>query len=84
MISRSHLNKARQAGSAQRSSNSAEELLIKTAGQFNVYRHSDYPEVNLVVESLFDQIKSHRALRKKRIRGANNVRKHLKVLVIDL
>lgn len=62
----------------------SETYLIKTAPQFDVHKWSDYPEVNLVVEALFDEIKTLRAGQGVRIREADKVKRQLKVIIIDL
>jgi hypothetical protein len=58
--------------------------LLKTASQFDVHRWSEYPEVNEVVDSVFSEIKALRKSRPERIREADKVWRHLKVVVIDL
>ena len=60
------------------------DSLVQTAGLFDVYKYSDYPEVNLVVDDLFNQIRLLRDSKDIRIRKAHNVKKHLKVVLIDL
>lgn len=61
-----------------------EEVLVKTATQFDVHKWSDYPEVNSVVDALFNEIKSLRQSKKIQIRRAEKVKKAIKVIVIDL
>lgn len=58
--------------------------LLKTASQFDVHRWSEYPEVNEVVDSVFSEIKALRKSRPERIREADKVWRHLKVVIIDL
>lgn len=58
--------------------------LLKTAGLFDVHRWSDYPEVNAVVTFVYHQIAKLRKSRRERIREANKVQKHLKVVILDL
>lgn len=58
--------------------------LLKTASPFDVHRWSDYPEVRRVTDAIFDEIKALRQSRKERIRGAEKVKKHLRVTLIDL
>ncbi len=58
--------------------------LLKTASQFDVHRWSDYPEVNEVVDCIFAEIKALRKSRPERIREADKVSRHLKVVIIDL
>jgi hypothetical protein len=62
----------------------SEKFLLKTAPQLDVHKWSDYPEVNAVVDAIFEEIKKLRKLKNKRIREANKVKKHLKVIIIDL
>ena len=61
-----------------------ETYLIKTAPQFDVHKWSDYAEINLVVDALFEEIKTLRASKSIRIRGADKVKRQLKVILIDL
>lgn len=61
-----------------------DKFLLKTAPQLDVHKWSDYPEVNAVVDDIFEEIKLLRKLKNKRIREANKVKKHLKVIIIDL
>ena len=63
---------------------SSTDFLVQTAGLFDVYKYSDYPEVNLVIDDLFEQIRLLRKSKNKQIRYADKVKKHLKVAVIDL
>jgi hypothetical protein len=58
--------------------------LLKTASQFDVHRWSDYPEVNAVVTHIFHEVAALRRNRKERIRLANKVQRHLKVVILDL
>lgn len=61
-----------------------EEFLVKTAPQFDVHKWSDYPEINNVVDALFNEIKSLRQSKKIQIRGADKVKRAIKVIVMDL
>jgi len=61
-----------------------ETFLLKTAPQFDVLKWSDYPEVTRVVDAIFGEIKTLRASRSERIREADKVKKHLRVVLIDL
>lgn len=58
--------------------------LLKDAPQLDVHKWSDYPEVNNVVDAIFNEIKVLRKSRKKRIRGEDKVKRSLKVAIIDL
>ena len=58
--------------------------LIKNAPLFDVHRWSDYPEVNNVVDSLFDEVKALRKSKGKRIVDVSKVKKSLKVIILDL
>ena len=58
--------------------------LIKRAGLFDVHKRSEFPEVKAVVDSIFEEIKALRALKKKQIRKADKVKNSLYVVVIDL
>lgn len=58
--------------------------LIESAYQFDVYKWSQYPEVNLAVNAIFNEIVELRKSKHIRIRGVDQVKKHLKVTVIDL
>jgi len=62
----------------------SETYLIKTAPQFDVHKWSDYAEVNLVVDAIFNEIKVLRNSNGIRVRNAPKLKKHLKVVVIDL
>lgn len=59
-------------------------FLFKTAPQFDVHKWSDYPEVTRVVDAIFGEIKTLRTSRNERIRGADKVKRHLRVVLIDL
>ncbi len=61
-----------------------EKFLLKTAPQFDVHKWSEYPEVNNVIDAIFVEIKALRASEGKRIRLADKVKKHLKIILIDL
>ena len=85
MTSREKLAAQRRARPVEvMSSDPSIEFLVQTAGLFDVYKYSDYPEVNLVVNDLFNQIRLLRDSKGIRIRKAHNVKKHLKVVLIDL
>lgn len=58
--------------------------LLKTASQFDVHRWSDYPEVKNVTDCIFHEIKTLRQLKGERIRGADKVKRHLRVVLINL
>lgn len=62
----------------------SEDYLLKTALQFDVHKWSDFPEVNTVVNAIYEEIKALRKTKSIRIRGADKVKKHLKVVLIDL
>jgi hypothetical protein len=57
---------------------------LNNSGLFDVHRWSEYPEVNSVVNVIFNEIKEYRQSKKIRIRNAEKVKKHLKVTIIDL
>lgn len=61
-----------------------ESYLIKHASQFDVYKWSDFREVNSVVDAIYEEIKTLRSSNGIRIKGADKVKKHLKVVLIDL
>lgn len=61
-----------------------ETFLLKTAPRFDVHKWSDYPEVTRIVEAVFGETKTLRASRNERIRGADKVKRHLRVVLIDL
>lgn len=61
-----------------------DQELIESAHQFDVYKWSDYPEVNSAVNSIYGEIEAFRKSKQIRIRGADQVKKHLKVTIIDL
>lgn len=61
-----------------------ETFLLKTAPQFDVHKWSDYPEVTRVMDAIFEEIKTLRTSRNKKIRGADKVKKHLRVVLIEL
>jgi hypothetical protein len=63
---------------------SSESYLIKNAPQLDVYKWSEFPEVDNVVSAIFEEIKALRASRGKRVRKADKVKKHLKVILIAL
>ncbi len=60
--------------------------LLKTAGMFDVHKWSDYPEVKAIVDSLFQEVIKHRKEKnpKSRIRDGEKIKKHLRVLLLDL
>lgn len=58
--------------------------LLKSAPQFDVHKWSDYPEVKNVVDAIFQEIKDLRKQRKIRVRGENDVKKSLKVVILDM
>lgn len=59
---------------------------LATAGQFDVHKWSDYPQIKAVTEALFELVVAHRKSRnpKSRIVKPEELRKHLRVLLIDL
>ena len=61
-----------------------ETYLIKTSPQFDVHKWSEYPEVNHVVDALFEEIKTLRTDKGIRIRGADKVKRSIKVIIMDL
>ncbi|HNK64290.1 MAG TPA: hypothetical protein PLE14_09540, partial [Anaerolineales bacterium] len=65
--------------------NNLDELL-KSAGMFDVHRWSDYPEIKAIVDDLFQEIIQYRKQRnpKSRVRGDIKIKKHLRILLIDL
>jgi len=58
--------------------------LLRNAPQFDVHRWSDYLEVKRVTDAIFEEIKALRQSRKIRIREAHQVKKHLRVALINL
>lgn len=58
--------------------------LLKTAGQFDVHRWSDYPEVKAAVDSIFKEIADLRRSKGIRLREPDKISRHLRVVVIDL
>jgi len=60
--------------------------LIKSAGMFDVHKWSEYPEVKAIVNGLFNEVIQHRKNKnpKSRIRDGEQIKKHLRVLLIDL
>jgi len=63
---------------------SLETFLLKTAPQLDVYKWSEFPEVDNVVNAIFEEIKALRTSRGERVRKADKVKKHLKVILIGL
>jgi len=62
----------------------SEANLIKNALQFDVHKWSDFPQVDAAVNAIYEEIKAHRKAKGVRVRGADKVKKHLKVVLIDL
>ena len=60
--------------------------LLKMAGMFDVHKWSDYPEVKAIVDNLFQEVIQHRKNKdpKSRIRESDKIKKHLRVLLLDL
>lgn len=60
--------------------------LIKAAGMFDVHKWSEYPEVKAIVDGLFNEVIQHRKNKdpKSRIRDGEKIKKHLRVLLLDL
>jgi hypothetical protein len=61
-----------------------EIFLLKTAPSFDVHKWSEFPEINLVINNLFEEIKVLRHSRGERIRGSDKVKRSIKVIVMDL
>ena len=61
-----------------------ETFFLKTAPQFDVHKWSDFPEVGNAVNGIFEEIKALRTSKGIRIREADKVKKHLRVVLIDL
>lgn len=57
---------------------------LDSAELFDVYRWSDYPEVNKPVNAILEEIKELRRSKGKRIREEKKVWRHLKVVILDL
>jgi len=58
--------------------------LIKSAPQFDVHRWSDFPEINLAVHDIFEEVLALRRGKGTRIREPKKIRTHLKVCILDL
>lgn len=65
-------------------SKKAKAIELNGASQFDVHTWSEYPEVNPVVNKIFEEIKNLRNSKNKRIREEDKVKKHLKVVILDL
>ncbi len=57
---------------------------LNNSGLFDVHRWSKYEEINHVVNAIFNEIKELRQSKKIRIREPAKVKRHLKVVIIDL
>jgi hypothetical protein len=59
---------------------------LKTAIQFDVHKWSDYPQVKAVCDALFDEVLAYRKEQNPKARSVkpDKVKKHLRVLLIDL
>lgn len=59
---------------------------LKTAGQFDVHKWSDYPQVKAVCDALFDEVLAFRKAQNPKARSVkpDKVKKHLRVLLVDL
>jgi len=62
----------------------AKAIELNGASLFDVHTWSEYPEVNPVVNKIFEEIKNLRQSKNKRIREEDKVKKHLKVVILDL
>lgn len=59
---------------------------LKSTGQFDVHKWSDYPEIKVVTDMLFEEVVSYRKATnpKARIREPESIKKHLRVLLLNL
>jgi len=58
--------------------------LLEHAPMFDVHKWSDYPEVKLVTDAIFEEIKAYRETQNIRVRDPNKIKKHLRVFLIEL
>ena len=64
--------------------NTKDIKLIKAATSFDVHRKSDYPEVNAVIDIVFEDVKAHRKAKHRRFRKPQAIKKCITALVLDL
>ncbi len=58
--------------------------LLEHAPMFDVHKWSDYPEVKLVTDAIFEEIKAYRETQNIRVRDPNKIKRHLRVFLIEL
>ena len=64
--------------------NTKDIKLIKAATSFDVHRKSDYPEVNAVIDIVFENVKVYRKAKGRRFRKPQTIKKCVTALVLDL
>ena len=58
--------------------------LLEHAPMFDVHKWSDYPEVKLVTDAIFEEITALRQTQNIRVRESTKIKKHLRVFLIEL
>jgi len=58
--------------------------LLENAPMFDVHKWSDFPEVKLVTDAIFEEIKALRKSKQIRIKDPEKIKKHLRIFLIEL